>query len=152
MAQTTQASKADDTVDEVIVASNQAEPPKRAQAPVQPKLRRTETIGDSITAEDIGASAGPLWRPKRCKARAGRASDQPWLRPPASIPDHFSAEGPGAGRGPAWPRTGSRSGTERSRHLHVANNGRKSSASADVPSELMGAGKYDVFKRLRRPT
>lgn len=129
MAQTT-TSKADDTVDEVVVTSI-----KQSLKSSQQLKQSSEIIGDSITAEDIGAL------PDRSVTEAlQRVPGVSINRFAAGVdPDHFSVEGSGVVvRGLNFVRS-----ELNGRDTFTANNGRILSF-ADVPSELMGG--VDVFK------
>lgn len=132
MAQTTTAAKKDDaqTVDEVIVTSI-----KQSLKSSQQLKQSSEIIGDSITAEDIGAL------PDRSVTEAlSRVPGVAINRFAAGVdPDHFSVEGSGVVvRGLNFVRS-----ELNGRDTFTANNGRILSF-ADVPSELMGG--VDVFK------
>jgi len=130
MAQT--AAKKDDTstVDEVVVTSI-----KQSLKSSQQLKQSSEIIGDSITAEDIGAL------PDRSVTEAlQRVPGVAINRFAAGVdPDHFSVEGSGVVvRGLNFVRS-----ELNGRDTFTANNGRILSF-ADVPSELMGG--VDVFK------
>jgi TonB-dependent receptor len=129
MAQT--AAKSDNqTVDEVIVTSI-----KQSLKSSQQLKQSSEIIGDSITAEDIGAL------PDRSVTEAlQRVPGVAINRFAAGVdPDHFSVEGSGVVvRGLNFVRS-----ELNGRDTFSANNGR-SLSFADVPSELMGG--VDVFK------
>ncbi len=129
MAQT--AAKADTaTVDEVVVTSI-----KQSLKSSQQLKQSSEIIGDSITAEDIGAL------PDRSVTEAlSRVPGVAINRFAAGVdPDHFSVEGSGVVvRGLNFVRS-----ELNGRDTFTANNGRILSF-ADVPSELMGG--VDVFK------
>ncbi|MFY8142715.1 MAG: TonB-dependent receptor plug domain-containing protein, partial [Caulobacter sp.] len=129
MAQT--AAKTDNqTVDEVIVTSI-----KQSLKSSQQLKQSSEIIGDSITAEDIGAL------PDRSVTEAlQRVPGVAINRFAASVdPDHFSVEGSGVVvRGLNFIRS-----ELNGRDTFTANNGRILSF-ADVPAELMGG--VDVFK------
>jgi TonB-dependent receptor len=129
MAQTTAKSDAA-TVDEVIVTSI-----KQSLKSSQQLKQSSEIIGDSITAEDIGAL------PDRSVTEAlSRVPGVAINRFAAGVdPDHFSVEGSGVVvRGLNFVRS-----ELNGRDTFTANNGRILSF-ADVPSELMGG--VDVFK------
>jgi len=124
--------KADDSqiVDEVIVTSI-----KQSLKSSQALKQSSEIIGDSITAEDIGAL------PDRSVTEAlQRVPGVSINRFAAGVdPDHFSVEGSGVVvRGLNFVRS-----ELNGRDTFSANNGRILSF-ADVPSELMGG--VDVFK------
>ena len=128
MAQT----KADDTaiVDEVVVTSI-----RQSLKSSQALKQSSDIIGDSITAEDIGAL------PDRSVTEAlQRVPGVSINRFAAGVdPDHFSSEGSGVVvRGLNFVRS-----ELNGRDSFTANNGRGLSF-ADVPSELMGG--VDVFK------
>jgi TonB-dependent receptor len=129
MAQT--AAKSDTaTVDEVVVTSI-----KQSLKSSQQLKQSSEIIGDSITAEDIGAL------PDRSVTEAlSRVPGVAINRFAAGVdPDHFSVEGSGVVvRGLNFVRS-----ELNGRDTFTANNGRILSF-ADVPSELMGG--VDVFK------
>lgn len=128
MAQTAPA--ADQTVDEVVVTSI-----KQSLKSSQQLKQSSEIIGDSITAEDIGAL------PDRSVTEAlQRVPGVAINRFAAGVdPDHFSVEGSGVVvRGLNFVRS-----ELNGRDTFSANNGRALSF-ADVPSELMGG--VDVFK------
>lgn len=130
MAQT--AAKKDDTatVDEVVVTSI-----RQSLKSSQQLKQSSEIIGDSITAEDIGAL------PDRSVTEAlSRVPGVSINRFAAGVdPDHFSVEGSGVVvRGLNFVRS-----ELNGRDTFTANNGRILSF-ADVPSELMGG--VDVFK------
>jgi TonB-dependent receptor len=119
-----------DTVDEVIVTSI-----KQSLKSSQQLKQSSEIIGDSITAEDIGAL------PDRSVTEAlSRVPGVSINRFAAGVdPDHFSVEGSGVVvRGLNFVRS-----ELNGRDTFTANNGRILSF-ADVPSELMGG--VDVFK------
>ncbi len=131
-AQAQTAKKADDgqTVDEVIVTSI-----RQSLKSSQQLKQSSEIIGDSITAEDIGAL------PDRSVTEAlSRVPGVSINRFAAGVdPDHFSVEGSGVVvRGLNFVRS-----ELNGRDTFSANNGRALSF-ADVPSELMGG--VDVFK------
>ena len=118
------------TVDEVIVTSI-----KQSLKSSQQLKQSSEIIGDSITAEDIGAL------PDRSVTEAlQRIPGVAINRFAAGVdPDHFSTEGSGVVvRGLNFVRS-----ELNGRDTFSANNGR-SLSFADVPSELMGG--VDVFK------
>ena len=118
------------TVDEVIVTSI-----RQSLKSSQQIKQNSEIIGDSITAEDIGAL------PDRSVTEAlQRIPGVAINRFSAGIdPDHFSTEGSGVVvRGLNFVRS-----ELNGRDTFSANNGRALSF-ADVPSELMGG--VDVFK------
>uniref|UniRef100_B0T4M0 TonB-dependent receptor n=1 Tax=Caulobacter sp. (strain K31) TaxID=366602 RepID=B0T4M0_CAUSK len=118
------------TVDEVIVTSI-----RQSLKSSQQLKQSSEIIGDSITAEDIGAL------PDRSVTEAlQRIPGVAINRFAAGVdPDHFSAEGSGVVvRGLNFVRS-----ELNGRDTFSANNGRALSF-ADVPSELMGG--VDVFK------
>ncbi|PXA90682.1 TonB-dependent receptor [Caulobacter sp. D4A] len=120
----------EDTVDEVIVTSI-----KQSLKSSQQLKQSSEIIGDSITAEDIGAL------PDRSVTEAlQRVPGVSINRFAAGVdPDHFSVEGSGVVvRGLNFVRS-----ELNGRDTFTANNGRILSF-ADVPSELMGG--VDVFK------
>jgi TonB-dependent receptor len=130
MAQT--AGKADDRqlVEEVVVTSI-----KQSLKSSQQLKQSSDIIGDSITAEDIGAL------PDRSVTEAlSRVPGVSINRFAAGVdPDHFSVEGSGVVvRGLNFVRS-----ELNGRDTFTANNGRILSF-ADVPSELMGG--VDVFK------
>jgi TonB-dependent receptor len=127
-----QAKPADDvqTVDEVVVTSI-----RQSLKSSQQLKQSSEIIGDSITAEDIGAL------PDRSVTEAlQRIPGVAINRFAAGVdPDHFSSEGSGVVvRGLNYVRS-----ELNGRDTFSANNGRALSF-ADVPSELMGG--VDVFK------
>jgi TonB-dependent receptor len=127
-----QAKPADDaqTVDEVVVTSI-----RQSLKSSQQLKQSSEIIGDSITAEDIGAL------PDRSVTEAlQRIPGVAINRFAAGVdPDHFSSEGSGVVvRGLNFVRS-----ELNGRDTFSANNGRALSF-ADVPSELMGG--VDVFK------
>ncbi|MDB5454896.1 MAG: TonB-dependent receptor [Caulobacter sp.] len=126
-----QAQPADDaTVDEVVVTSI-----RQSLKSSQQIKQSSEIIGDSITAEDIGAL------PDRSVTEAlQRIPGVSINRFAAGVdPDHFSSEGSGVVvRGLNFVRS-----ELNGRDTFSANNGRALSF-ADVPSELMGG--VDVFK------
>jgi TonB-dependent receptor len=127
-----QTKPADDaqTVDEVVVTSI-----RQSLKSSQQLKQSSEIIGDSITAEDIGAL------PDRSVTEAlQRIPGVAINRFAAGVdPDHFSAEGSGVVvRGLNFVRS-----ELNGRDTFSANNGRALSF-ADVPSELMGG--VDVFK------
>ncbi len=129
MAQTAPAKDAA-TVDEVVVTSI-----KQSLKSSQQLKQSSEIIGDSITAEDIGAL------PDRSVTEAlQRVPGVAINRFAAGVdPDHFSVEGSGVVvRGLNFVRS-----ELNGRDTFTANNGRILSF-ADVPSELMGG--VDVFK------
>lgn len=129
MAQTAAKSDAA-TVDEVVVTSI-----KQSLKSSQQLKQSSEIIGDSITAEDIGAL------PDRSVTEAlSRVPGVAINRFAAGVdPDHFSVEGSGVVvRGLNFVRS-----ELNGRDTFTANNGRILSF-ADVPSELMGG--VDVFK------
>lgn len=131
MAQTA-SGKTDDaaTVDEVVVTSI-----RQSLKSSQQIKQSSEIIGDSITAEDIGAL------PDRSVTEAlQRIPGVAINRFSAGVdPDHFSTEGSGVVvRGLNFVRS-----ELNGRDTFSANNGRALSF-ADVPSELMGG--VDVFK------
>jgi TonB-dependent receptor len=129
MAQTKPASDVQ-TVDEVIVTSI-----RQSLKSSQQLKQSSEIIGDSITAEDIGAL------PDRSVTEAlQRIPGVAINRFAAGVdPDHFSTEGSGVVvRGLNFVRS-----ELNGRDTFSANNGRALSF-ADVPSELMGG--VDVFK------
>lgn len=129
MAQTAPKSDAQ-TVDEVIVTSI-----KQSLKSSQQLKQSSEIIGDSITAEDIGAL------PDRSVTEAlQRVPGVSINRFAAGVdPDHFSTEGSGVVvRGLNFVRS-----ELNGRDTFSANNGRALSF-ADVPSELLGG--VDVFK------
>ena len=129
LAQTKPAEEAQ-TVDEVIVTSI-----RQSLKSSQQLKQSSEIIGDSITAEDIGAL------PDRSVTEAlQRIPGVTINRFAAGVdPDHFSAEGSGVVvRGLNFVRS-----ELNGRDTFSANNGRALSF-ADVPSELMGG--VDVFK------
>ncbi|WP_425995569.1 TonB-dependent receptor [Caulobacter sp. DWR1-3-2b1] len=124
--------KADDAavVDEVVVTSI-----RQSLKSSQALKQSSDIIGDSITAEDIGAL------PDRSVTEAlARVPGVSINRFAAGVdPDHFSAEGSGVVvRGLNFVRS-----ELNGRDSFTANNGRGLSF-ADVPSELMGG--VDVFK------
>ncbi len=130
MAQTAKADDKAQTVDEVIVTSI-----KQSLKSSQQLKQSSEIIGDSITAEDIGAL------PDRSVTEAlQRVPGVSINRFAAGVdPDHFSAEGSGVVvRGLNFVRS-----ELNGRDTFSANNGRALSF-ADVPAELMGG--VDVFK------
>jgi TonB-dependent receptor len=127
-----QTKPADDTqtVDEVVVTSI-----RQSLKSSQQLKQSSEIIGDSITAEDIGAL------PDRSVTEAlQRIPGVAINRFAAGVdPDHFSSEGSGVVvRGLNFVRS-----ELNGRDTFSANNGRALSF-ADVPSELMGG--VDVFK------
>lgn len=127
-----QTKPADDaaTVDEVVVTSI-----RQSLKSSQQLKQSSEIIGDSITAEDIGAL------PDRSVTEAlQRIPGVAINRFAAGVdPDHFSTEGSGVVvRGLNFVRS-----ELNGRDTFSANNGRALSF-ADVPSELMGG--VDVFK------
>ncbi|ATC31079.1 TonB-dependent receptor [Caulobacter vibrioides] len=129
MAQTA-AKTENQTVDEVIVTSI-----KQSLKSSQQLKQSSEIIGDSITAEDIGAL------PDRSVTEAlQRIPGVAINRFAAGVdPDHFSVEGSGVVvRGLNFVRS-----ELNGRDTFSANNGRALSF-ADVPAELMGG--VDVFK------
>ena len=130
MAQTGAKPADSQTVDEVIVTSI-----KQSLKSSQQLKQSSEIIGDSITAEDIGAL------PDRSVTEAlQRVPGVAISRFAAGVdPDHFSVEGSGVVvRGLNFVRS-----ELNGRDTFSANNGRALSF-ADVPSELMGG--VDVFK------
>ena len=130
MAQTAAAKSDAQTVDEVIVTSI-----RQSLKSSQQLKQSSEIIGDSITAEDIGAL------PDRSVTEAlQRVPGVAINRFAASVdPDHFSVEGSGVVvRGLNFIRS-----ELNGRDTFTANNGRILSF-ADVPAELMGG--VDVFK------
>ncbi len=132
LAQTAAASgkTTEDTVDEVVVTSI-----RQSLKSSQQLKQSSEIIGDSITAEDIGAL------PDRSVTEAlQRVPGVSINRFAAGVdPDHFSTEGSGVVvRGLNFVRS-----ELNGRDTFTANNGRILSF-ADVPSELMGG--VDVFK------
>jgi TonB-dependent receptor len=129
-AQTTAPKTEDQAVDEVVVTSI-----KQSLKSSQQLKQSSEIIGDSITAEDIGAL------PDRSVTEAlQRVPGVSINRFAAGVdPDHFSSEGSGVVvRGLNFVRS-----ELNGRDTFSANNGRALSF-ADVPSELMGG--VDVFK------
>ena len=125
-----QAKKDADTVDEVVVTSI-----RQSLKSSQQLKQSSDIIGDSITAEDIGAL------PDRSVTEAlSRVPGVSINRFAAGVdPDHFSVEGSGVVvRGLNFVRS-----ELNGRDTFTANNGRILSF-ADVPSELMGG--VDVFK------
>ena len=119
-----------DTVDEVVVTSI-----RQSLKSSQQLKQSSDIIGDSITAEDIGAL------PDRSVTEAlSRVPGVSINRFAAGVdPDHFSVEGSGVVvRGLNFVRS-----ELNGRDTFTANNGRILSF-ADVPSELMGG--VDVFK------
>lgn len=131
MAQTAAPAKSDTaTVDEVVVTSI-----RQSLKSSQQLKQSSEIIGDSITAEDIGAL------PDRSVTEAlSRVPGVSINRFASGVdPDHFSVEGSGVVvRGLNFVRS-----ELNGRDTFTANNGRILSF-ADVPSELMGG--VDVFK------
>jgi TonB-dependent receptor len=132
LAQTAPAAPSNDAavVDEVVVTSI-----RQSLKSSQQLKQSSEIIGDSITAEDIGAL------PDRSVTEAlQRIPGVAINRFAAGVdPDHFSAEGSGVVvRGLNFVRS-----ELNGRDTFSANNGRALSF-ADVPSELMGG--VDVFK------
>nr|WP_295110865.1 TonB-dependent receptor [uncultured Caulobacter sp.] len=122
--------KDDQTVDEVVVTSI-----RQSLKSSQQLKQSSDIIGDSITAEDIGAL------PDRSVTEAlQRVPGVSINRFAAGVdPDHFSVEGSGVVvRGLNFVRS-----ELNGRDTFTANNGRILSF-ADVPSELMGG--VDVFK------
>ncbi|MBI1686933.1 TonB-dependent receptor [Caulobacter hibisci] len=129
-ASTTATKTTEDTVDEVVVTSI-----RQSLKSSQQLKQSSEIIGDSITAEDIGAL------PDRSVTEAlQRVPGVSINRFAAGVdPDHFSVEGSGVVvRGLNFVRS-----ELNGRDTFTANNGRILSF-ADVPSELMGG--VDVFK------
>jgi TonB-dependent receptor len=130
LAQTTNAKPEADAVTEVVVTSI-----RQSLKNSQQLKQSSEIIGDSITAEDIGAL------PDRSVTEAlQRIPGVAINRFAAGVdPDHFSSEGSGVVvRGLNFVRS-----ELNGRDTFSANNGRALSF-ADVPSELMGG--VDVFK------